>query len=105
MMFTQVRRQLIQRRLSGARTLVGRSTIPLARYRRSGRWRRASRSAWHQLRRVSAHRISRRAAPGLEVVPSRRTVRGEFLSVVSFGYALPLVFVIAIVVDYLRHAR
>lgn len=105
MMFTQVRRQLIQRRLSRARTLVGRFTIPLDRYRRSARWRRASRSAWHQLRRVSVRRISRRAALGMEVVPSRRPVRGEFLGVVLFGYALPLVWVIGIVVDYLRHAR
>ena len=60
-MFTQVRRQLIQRRWSRARTLVGRFTTP--------------------------------------------SVRGEFLGVVLFGYALPLVFVIGIVVDYLRHAR
>ena len=41
----------------------------------------------------------------MEVVPSRRPVRGEFLGVVLFGYALPLVWVIGIVVDYLRHAR
>jgi hypothetical protein len=104
MMFTQVRRQLIPRRLSKARTLVGRFTIPLARYRRSARWR-PSRSAWHQLRRVSVRRTSRRAALGMEVVPSRRTVRGEFLGIVLFGYALPLVWVIGVVVDYLRHAR
>ena len=32
-------------------------------------------------------------------------VRGEFLSVVLFGYALPLVLMIAVVVDYLKHAR
>ena len=104
-MFTQVRRQLIQRRLSGARTLVDRFTIPLDRYRRSARRRRASRSAWHQLRRVSVPRISHRAAIDMEVAPSRRRVRGEFLGVVLFGYALPLVWVIGIVIDHLRHAR
>jgi hypothetical protein len=105
MMFTRVRRQLIQRRLSRARTIAARVTIPLDRYRRSARWGRASRGAWHQLRRVSVRRISRRAAIGMEVAPSRRSVRGEFLGVLLFGYALPLVFVIGIVVDCLTHAR
>ena len=62
-------------------------------------------TTWHQLDRVSGRGISRRAAIGMEVAPSRRPVRGEFLSVVLFGYALPLVWVIGIVVDYLRHAR
>lgn len=102
-MITQARRQLIQRRLS-ARTLVGRFAIPLDRYRRSARWRRASGSAWHQHRRVSVRRISP-AALGMDVVPSRRPVRGEFLGFVLFGYALPLVWVIGIVVAYLGHAR
>ena len=80
-MITQARRQSIQRRLSRARTLVD------------------------QGRRVSVRRSSRPAAPGTEVVPSHRPVRGEFLGVVLFGYALPLVWGIGIVVDYLRHAR
>ena len=71
-MFTQVRRQLIQRRWSRARTLVD------------------------QGRRVSVRRISRPAAPGTEVVPSHRPVRGEFLGVVLFGYALPLVWGLAL---------
>lgn len=56
MMFTRFRRQLIQRRLPSARTLVGRS-------------------------------------------------RGEFLSVILFGYLLPLVWTIGVAVAYLRLAR
>lgn len=104
-MLTQARRQLIPRRLSRAHMLVGRFTVPLDRYRRSARWRRASRSDSHQLRRVSVRRISHSAALGTEVVPSLRPVRGDFLGVVLFGYAVPLVWVIGIVVAYLRHAR
>jgi len=61
-MITQARRQQIQRRLSRARTLVGRFAIP-------------------------------------------RHVWGEFLGVVLFGYALPLVWAIGIVGAYLGHAR
>ncbi len=39
------------------------------------------------------------------MITPRRAVRGELLGVVLLGYALPLVWVIGIVVDYLRHAR
>ena len=76
-MITQARRQLIQRRLSRARTLAGRFTVPLVRYRRSARWR-ASASAWHQLRRVSVRRISRPAELAIELVPYDRAYEEGF---------------------------
>jgi hypothetical protein len=40
-----------------------------------------------------------------QLIQRRLSVRGEFLGVLLFGFALPLVFAIVIVVDYLRHAR